>query len=267
VQGTRYSILGFFTAALRGKTAGNGNTPVLPVTKREGKLGEIKGDRPNEDEVCGLCNEARPIHTHRNGIGICQKCNMRERRKAAAKESRGKLLRQAGTAIAALEQLAKLVGDPDHEKELETMQERIEEISVVGLGGTPANEDSQVHDSTEVNGEDSVETANEPASDRDANEDARKEFVIDFEEDGAPEEPIESATEVQSEIESPPAENAGADMVGVSEDTRQALLVELGWTPKEVNGIRVPPGLDPKAELDEALRQMGIRRQLGKTIE
>ena len=266
VRGTRYSILAFFTAALRGKTTGNGNAPVLPVTTKERRMSRKESDRPIEE--CGECHRMKPIHTHRKGFPMCQACNVRDYRQPANKESRGKLLKLAGAAITSLEQMAKVVGDTDHEQELESMQERIEEISIVGLGGRPPAEDVQAEDFGEANGEGSVETATEPAGGRGADEDAGNEYVIDIEEDGVPEEPIETATEVSEpalepkasrQSGKPPEQKAAAKLVEVSEEVRQYLLVDQDFTPAEVNSVRVEPGLDRQAQVVEALKQLKQR--------
>jgi hypothetical protein len=153
------------------------------------------------------------------------------------------------------------------------VQERITELMITGVGGATAEEYVQVENSVgsvnpfagvsdsvqdpldvEFDAEGALATEDEPAKDNFA---AEGRDAVNSGRDS------EFAAEPQASSGAPavvpPPENAEVTLVGVSGLVHNSLIREK-WTLAEVESVRLRPGLDHQAQIDEARRQLKLLR-------
>jgi hypothetical protein len=246
--------------------------------------------------VCDKCRKTKKIVTHRMGVPWCATCNMQEIRDrgAATEDEHGKPMTFASGGLSQIEKWAGSTSDTQVKKDLKPVLKTLRALMIVELGGATPDEFAQVADLVrddnpfaavndpgqepldvtfdsegEPTDEDDTSQANGHAAEgRDAVNPTKDAKVA------PPQVPAVMATgpirspEVKREIIQPPADQSdGAILVGISKESREELMEDMHFTSWEVDQVRLAPGLGAADEMNEALDQMMVLRNLGKKIE
>jgi endogenous inhibitor of DNA gyrase (YacG/DUF329 family) len=224
------------------------------------------------EEACAGCGRKVKIVTHRAGVPWCSRCNMNDIRARASvsKEAHGKGMELASAGMSKLEQWSDLTNIPGVKGTIQKLLVILRALMVIELGGATPDEYAQVADL--IPDDNPFATVNDPAQEPlDVEFDSRDEPAVSPHRDaestpshattGARTAPRESP-EVKPEVAPPsPDQSDGATLVGLSDECREELMVDMGYTPSEVNRVEVRRGLGARAEIEEALRQLGEQHE------
>jgi hypothetical protein len=243
------------------------------------------------DDICAGCGKKKKIVTHRAGVPWCARCNMNDirARASASKEAHGKGMELASTGMAKIEQWSELTTVPWLKEAIKKLLVILRALMVVELGGATPDEFAMVADLVKDEnpfaavidpGEEPLDVEFDPQDEPPDDDDPIQAKSESATEDGksAPASGIPSAVDSHEaegrapvslaidaevappqstpEIVGPPTdENAATTLVGVSGLVHNTLIREK-WTLAEVESVRLRPGLDRQAQIEEARRQL-----------